>query len=344
MTSDKARSDPLLGPFLRAQDKDDREKHLIQLLEMEAAPVMQRVLRRKLPAGAEGSGNFEDVLSEARTELVRRLQSLREGTSEESIGNFRAYVSSVAYNAWAEHLRQAYPARSMLLNRLRYLLENRTKQQGFALWESATGERWCGLERHRSENPNPAMSKLQQLIVEPTKTAREAIGEMDIQTIGLAALLTRIFDWLEQPIELRHLVEVVADLLQISDQRQSLTVFTLDESEPRDLSPSPVEATEWQEYLRWLWEEIARLSPPQRMAFLLHSNVTIEFEVLGIASIRKLARALEISDEEMAQVWNRIPVDDLAIADLLGQPRQQVINLRRVARDRLRAAWEKWSK
>jgi hypothetical protein len=344
MTSDKARSDPLLEPFLRAHNESEREKHLVQLMEVQAGPVMQQVLRRKFKGDAEGSGDFDDVLSVARTELVRRLESLREGTSEESIANFRAYASSVAYTAWAEHLRHAYPARSMLLNRLRYLLENRTKQQGFVLWDGVTGERWCGLEKHRAENPGPAAPKLQRLIVEPTKTAREAMGEIDFQTIDLATLLTRLFEWLEQPIELRQLIDVMGELRQISDHRQSLEVTILDQSEPRDLSPSPVEAMKWREYLRWLWEEIARLSRPQRLAFVLHSNVTMELEILGIASIRKIAVVLEIPAEEMAQLWNRIPVDDLAIAELLGQQRQQVINLRRVARDRLGVAWTEWAK
>ena len=46
----------------------------------------------------------------------------------------------------------------------------------------------------------------------------------------------------------------------------------------------------------------------------------------------------------MARLWNQIPIEDLVIADLLGKPRQQVINLRRVARDRLGAAWKEWAK
>ena len=39
-----------------------------------------------------------------------------------------------------------------------------------------------------------------------------------------------------------------------------------------DPALSPVDAMKWQEYLRWLWNEITQLSRPQRMAFLLHST------------------------------------------------------------------------
>jgi len=55
----------------------------------------------------------------------------------------------------------------------------------------------------------------------------------------------------------------------------------------------------------------------------------------GIASIREIAETLEIATEEFARLWNLLPLDDLAIADLLGITRQQVINLRKSARERL---------
>ena len=234
----------------------------------------------------------------------------------------------------------------MLLNRLRYLLENKTKQRGFALWDAATGERWCGLEKWRDGNPGSSTARLQQLMIEPANAAREALGEIDFQSTNLAGLLARIFEWLGRPIELRDLVDVMGELLQISDRRQSLDAVAFDEAaaEPHDPAPSPVEAMKWREYLRWLWEQLAQLSRPQRAAFLLHSNVTPEFEISGIASIRKIGALLEISAEEMARLWNQMPVEDLVIADLLGQQRQQIINLRRVARDRLGAAWKEWTK
>ena len=233
--------DPLLRPFLLARTEAEREKHLIELIESQAGPVMQRVLRGKFRIDAEGSEeaarDLEDVLSTAREELVRQLGLLQEGRKPEPIGNFRAYAGAVAYAAWAEHLRRAYPARSMLLNRLRYLLENRTKQRGFALWDGAAGERWCGLERWRGENPGPATGKLQQLIIEPTSAAREALGEIDFQSTNLAALLARMFEWVARPIDLRDLVDVMGELLQVSDRRQSLDALAFDETavEPQSI-------------------------------------------------------------------------------------------------------------
>lgn len=81
---------------------------------------------------------------------------------------------------------------------------------------------------------------------------------------------------------------------------------------------------------------------PQRSAFLLHSDVTIEFDFRGIATIRQIAAALEMAAEEFVSLWHALPLNDLSIAARLHLQRQQVINLRRVARDRLGAAWKKW--
>jgi len=39
--------------------------------------------------------------------------------------------------------------------------------------------------------------------------------------------------------------------------------------------------------------------------------------------------------EALAELWNSLPLDDHAIAARLGITRQQVINLRRAARERL---------
>src|ERR1700712_4582974 len=115
-------TDPLLAPFVAAATEREASDAMAHLLEVEAAPVIARVLRAKL-----GSQTAEapDLTSAVRAELIERLLALRADGGGASIGNFRGYVGVVAYNIWAQHLRVERPARAMLLNRLRYLLENR---------------------------------------------------------------------------------------------------------------------------------------------------------------------------------------------------------------------------
>jgi hypothetical protein len=350
-------SDPILRPFLSAANPAESEQHLLRLLDEEAAPAIHRVLQRKAQFSSNGSqsiltsadsaSDFDDVCSAAREELIRQLLLAREGKKAEPIANFRAYAAAVAYASWAEHLRHVYPARAMLLNRLRYLLENRTTQRGFALWDGPSGERWCGFEKCRNQLPSPQMSARQQLLlVDPRSALAEEFGGINYQATNLAQLLDHLFRWLGEPIDLRHLVEVVGALLEISDRKESLPAGSEAESltAPLDPAPSPVDALKWQEYLRWLWQELSHLSLPQCSAFLLHSTVVREFELCGIGSIRQIARLLQMPPETLAELWNDIPLGDLVIAQRLQRERQQVINLRRVARERLARAWKEWSK
>jgi hypothetical protein len=59
------------------------------------------------------------------------------------------------------------------------------------------------------------------------------------------------------------------------------------------------------------------------------------FPVMGIASIRAIAAALEMPAAELSVLWGRLPIDDNAIAERLDCTRQQVVNLRMSARKRL---------
>jgi hypothetical protein len=78
----------------------------------------------------------------------------------------------------------------------------------------------------------------------------------------------------------------------------------------------------------------------QRTALLLNlrsaQGTAIELiEDLGIATFSQLAEVLSMTKEALAELWNRLPLDDKEIAEKLGVERQQVINLRSAARQRL---------
>jgi hypothetical protein len=53
------------------------------------------------------------------------------------------------------------------------------------------------------------------------------------------------------------------------------------------------------------------------------------------ATIEQIAEAIEFPLVEFIGLWNKLPLDDATIAGLLGATRQQVINLRKCARERL---------
>ncbi|HEY2801925.1 MAG TPA: hypothetical protein VGI85_15140 [Chthoniobacterales bacterium] len=333
-------SDPLLAAYLAAPAAEER-RQLAELLIQHADPLIDTILRGRQAGGVGSAENFadaEDAASAVREQLIRQLNALRE-EAREPIRDFRAYVASTTYSAWAEYLRARHPQRALFLNRLRYVLENRTPQKGFALWADAEGAKWCGL-RSSAEKSVGLSPKLQWLLVDPEAAVREAVGGVVPAQLALPDLLARFFCWLGGPIELRDLTAALGEVLGAGRTPRSGAVDADAAIDPR---LSPLEDAVWKEYLTWLWNEIGALSDRQRRAFLLHSEVLREFELLGVASIRSIATILDLEAQELAALWNRLPLDDLTTAKMLACTRQQVINLRRVARTKLGDAWRVWN-
>jgi hypothetical protein len=100
-------------------------------------------------------------------------------------------------------------------------------------------------------------------------------------------------------------------------------------------------SAERREQLTRLWEEVRRLPHRQCAALLLNlrdgdtRGVIALLPMLGVARVSEIAEAVRIDAAEFAALWDRLPLEDMAIAELLGATRQQVINLRKVARERL---------
>lgn len=134
----------------------------------------------------------------------------------------------------------------------------------------------------------------------------------------------------------------------VSDQRRRAGRDPLPPGEDRPLpgdppDPEPSAATRVEERssLHQLWREIRLLPARQALALLLNlrdegrGNAIVLLPLTGVASLREIARAVGLEPERLAELWPRLPLDDATIAEILGTSRQQVINLRKAARERL---------
>jgi hypothetical protein len=98
---------------------------------------------------------------------------------------------------------------------------------------------------------------------------------------------------------------------------------------------------EQQHMLALLWQEVCQLPYRQRIALLLNFKDAREQDLVSLlpytrtATIEQIAEAIELPLIEFLRLWNKLPLDDATIAGLLGATRQQVINLRKCARERL---------
>jgi DNA-directed RNA polymerase specialized sigma24 family protein len=327
--------DPLLRGFVDAADEAEAERRLATLLEEHAAPLIRKIVARKLGAhgGPAAPYDLEDIVADALLALVSRLQSLRQAATSDPIESFGDYTAVVAYNAFAYHLRRLDPGRSRLKNRLRYVL---TREPRLGLWATPDGP-VCGLAGWRPGSASPvATERLDGLMAEPERRLRWAQGRQASPTEPAA--LVGVFQAIGGPVELDRLVGTIAALSPVEEKTRDVSTppSLADEASP----PADV-ALDQRRMAERLWLEICALPQRQRVALLLNlrdvggASLLWVFPLTGTASIRRIAGALEMPDLELAEIWNRLPLDDRTIAERLGCTRQQVINLRGAARKRL---------
>ena len=104
---------------------------------------------------------------------------------------------------------------------------------------------------------------------------------------------------------------------------------------------NPAMQAENREFAQSLWLEVQELPPSQRVALLMNlrdvkgNNAVALLLLAGIATFNEIAQAMGISAERLSEIWNDLPLADNQIAEVLQVSRQQVINLRKSARERL---------
>jgi len=112
-------------------------------------------------------------------------------------------------------------------------------------------------------------------------------------------------------------------------------------ADPPDRTPDAATRIEERSSLHRLWREIALLPARQATALLFNlrdegrGNAIVLLPLTGVASLREIARVVGMPAERLAELWPLMPLEDATIAEILGTTRQQVINLRKAARERL---------
>jgi RNA polymerase sigma factor (sigma-70 family) len=327
----KSPADALLQEYAECADPARAEELLEALVVQHAQPGIRKIVRFKMGfQGAPEAQDAEDVASEVIVELISRLQAIRSDEAAPTIGAFSGYTAVAAYHACNEYLRRKYPNRHRLKTRLRYLL---TTEKDLAVWDAGNSVWMCGFGRWQTEGLAPAtpdqVNRWRELLPDAPR-GRQKQHPADVVTV--------IFERLGGPLELDDLVGIVAQIWGVEDAPPA------PEKAARDLESGDVDPAQRLDLQRWmaeLWKQIRELPVPQRVALLLNlrtgtdlAAVTL-FPLTGVAGIREIAETLEIPPAEFAGLWNRLPLDDLGIAERLGVTRQRVINLRKSARERL---------
>ena len=341
MTADS--HDPVSAPH-PAKDlnkiKDQLPPDLAYLCKSEIEPVLIRYFSGKLRSSLRDSDDSQvnqdalELVSEAKVRILRKLCNNAAGTGTE-IAELEAYTRTVARNVFHQYLRSKYPRRLSVKNQCRYLL---THHRDLALWRGDNDLLLCGLKSNEPGSRPGVIALTLEIYDELRRKLRGDHGASS--ATDLIEAVIQILKHAGAPVAMDDLVTAVMELLQIQEiveapQTEELSNF------PGSTSTSQ-NAIEEKEFVRVLWKEILLMPLRHRAALLLNFRDENGYDLAstivtsGAASIREIAAALGMEAEQFAEIWRELPWDDRRIAAHLGLERQQVINLRQSAKQKLR--------
>jgi RNA polymerase sigma factor (sigma-70 family) len=327
--------DNVLVPYLTADGERDRQQQLDELVTLRAAPIIRKVLRRRLGFYVNAQGmnennqDAEDLYQEALTRVIQVLNQLRSSSTVTNIENFEGYVSRVASNICMDFLREKSPARTRLKDTVRDLFR---RQGDLVSWEYE-GEILCGLAAWRNTGKSQFSDQDTRELEAKLETFRSVrFADEDVRAAPLSQILAELFDWIGGPVDIDALVRMVAYLLDIKDQQ----IASFDDMATRwdAYFKSNIQSGEshvqTNELLARLWHAITRLPAEQRDAFAFGFEDEAGqdlFTVLlgaGIVTWNELAEGMQRSVEDVATLRMQMPMDGTTAADVLGAERKNV--------------------
>lgn len=306
-------ADELLRVYLDAKTQN-AEDVLNELFSKYAEPLIQEIVASRLRGRFKG--DRQDLQNDIVLLVLSRLRAVRGSPEAIQIRHFRDYVAVLAYNACRHYYREKYPLRRLFKNRLRYVLSH---DSHLAIWRNQE-ELICGKK---------------EWIGRMDICSREVLdnsGGVFLEHEDTRKQLNRLFEKISQPVRLEDLLEPFADSWQPGD---------IDEETVHSPRPNQEASLSSRTELERTWREIINLPLKQRIALLLSLRdeqgdaILLVFPATGVASARKIAETLEMRAHALAALWKDLPLGDLKIAEIIGVTRQQVINLRKCARERI---------
>lgn len=307
----------VLESFLDAPRGSAAEHDTLRVLIDGVTPVIEGVIRGRVGAASER----QELFSEAILRLIRRLQEIKSRASANPIANWSGYAAVTAFHVVHSHLRRANPELRRLRSRIRHLVRH---SDAYALWRSQSGALVCGRAHWEGVAFDDARDHELDRIPAPSSAAQ----------LGLA--LEHVFEHVRRPVDLERLVETIAKWSGLSRGSQPASRI-----EHIDDAVSIESSLVSRSLLAEVWREVRLLPARQRIALLLglrddnDSPITNLLTALRIVTFEELAAAVGMDSDELAVLWDRLPLPDAVIAERLEVSRQQVINLRKSARERL---------
>ncbi len=335
--------DNLLLPLLNAQDEQERQQCVDELLTIHVAPIVRQVLRRlgfyvSAQGINESKQDAEDLYQEAMTRIIEVLYANQRSLI--TIENFRGYVTRVVSNVCADYFRSRNPARARLKDGLRDLFRRRGD---LVSWQDHD-DTLCGFAAWRNTGRR-AVSVYDVDTQMPTFLSERFPNE-DVQRVPLSRIVAELFHWLGGPVQVDVLFRMLVFVLEIREQEiESLDdhIAAEFEVEFRGSTTATELYIETNEILGRVWRVVRRLAPKQRDAFVLRfedqagRDLFTALLTAGIVDLTDLAEGLGRSIAEVAHLWKQMPMDSETAAIQLKTSRKNIYKWRFRAIQKLKA-------
>lgn len=358
--------DSMVQSLLDSKNEAERARLIDEILWVRTAPLVRKILRQRLgfyltldrrsPHNPEAEDLYDRILSR----LEQRLRDLLAEPEQHPIDDYRRCVFNVAAHECENFLRAKSDPRARLKNNLRGLIRRHSE---FKVWEDDDGRLLCGFASWEGRRISIASSeRLAHLKLNPESFKSKRFTYKSLQKAPYPKFVDEIFQWLGDPIGFEDLVELVPLFRQIKDQPMEPVGPAKKDQELQFADPPPQvsDGLEYQQadgglekpqtgdglekkmLMKQLWEDLKQLPPESRLILCL-SPVGEECDDLwdlllktDVVSLAELADGLEISLEQITEIWSQAPMDSQTLADYLGATTSQVNKWRFQAVKRLR--------
>lgn len=342
-TIDGNTADTLLANYLSESDPRE-ERRLLESLVTELRSIVTRVLTARFGRELRERERLEDACQDCLVSIIRKIGRLKTQPEESAVGSLSAYAVTTAQNAYRGEMRQQNPERYRLRQRIISAIHDHPAQ--LAAWNSGA-KLICGLAEWIGSTPRTT-PRYQEWLFDKSVCRAECLNErIPGEEISLDQALLQVFRWLGTPVEVNELVSQLAELLQMPDGSFA-GLIELDREDPgygnyleqlpdvsENVEDFAVESVHRETLLRRAWSEILQLPLRQRTALLLSLPPEAFMAYRLLMGPEAICQCLELSRSDVDRLPSRLPIPDADLASEMGIKRQQVINLRLSARQRL---------
>ncbi|MCA1595451.1 MAG: hypothetical protein LC772_03375 [Chloroflexi bacterium] len=338
-------ADRLLSSYLCERDRNT-ETRLLERLAAEVRAVVSRVLAANFGAYPYDKQRAEDIGQDCMLAILTKIHRLKSGSDETPVTSLSAYAAATARNAFRGELRARRPERARLRARISDLIKSNPDRFGIWSWGDHTV---CGLAEWMGAGA-PILGPAGSFpAARPSPVTPAALGYRIANLDPAAASdLESYLRWIGTAVGINELADQLAPDTRPAGPALAGTSRTdmlegSHEADPLDQVPDMIENVEdrvvdqihREQLLRTAWSQLVQLPHRQRVALLLALPPEAFLAYRLLVGREALAKCLETTPAEVDAIPRTLPRSDADLAQQMGLKRQQVINLRLSARQRL---------